>query len=146
MTSRASARALSVAGAASFVLLVALSLAGLAHPSELYGPGGDPCAPPGLRDAIAYAVLAGFATAAGLAAWALLTRSAPAWLAGLGVLVLVTTLATKHSSNFGCLRDEVSLSASQGHPRIAVGLALLAGMGVLLAWRRLLRSPGEGQR
>lgn len=136
-------RAFSLAGAAAFVVVAALCLPALAHPSELYGPGGNPCSAHTLRDAIAYGVLAGFTMAAALAAWTLLTRRRPIWLASVGVGLLLVGLATKRTSNFGCLSNAITLSSDHGHPWLAVALAAAATVGVLLVWLRVARAGDQ---
>ena len=135
-------RALSLVGAAAFVLLAVLGLPALAHPGEVYGPGGNPCNAHALRASIAYAGLAGFTVAAALAAWTLLTRGRPVWLASVGAGLLFVGLATRGTSNFGCLSNEVTLSVDQGHPWLAVALAAAATVGVILVWLRVAR-PGH---
>jgi hypothetical protein len=133
------------AGAGAFLAIAALGMPALAHPSELYGPGSNPCSSHTLRDALAYGVLAGFITASALAGWTLLRRGGPAWLAAVGVGVLVVGAVTRRTSTFGCFSDGVALSLDHGHPRLAVVLGVAAAVSVIFIWRRLATSGEQNK-
>ena len=77
--------------------------------------------------------------AATLAAWTLLTRGRPMWLAAVGIGLLLASLVTKGSSSFGCLHDDEVRSSGHGHAGLAVLLAVAAAVGVILVWLRLIR-------